>query len=68
MSSWVGGLVVTGEVECDGCGRMMRHPERYAYLSEQDQPPQRLCEKCSRVRGYLRQKKDEKGREVETFL
>lgn len=68
MNSWVGGLVVTGETECDGCGRTMRHPERYAYVSEEEQSPQRLCEKCSRARGYLRQKKDEKGREVETFL
>lgn len=68
MSSWVSGLIVSGEVECDGCGKIMKHPERYAYVSEDEQSTQRLCEKCSRARGYLNDKRDEKGRQVETFL
>jgi len=68
MVSWVSGLIVSGETKCDGCGRIMRHPERYAYVSEDDEPSLRLCEKCSRAKGYLKKRRDEKGREVETFL
>jgi hypothetical protein len=68
MTSWISGLVVSGEIQCSGCGRIVRHPERYAYLTEENKPPQRLCEKCSRTRGLLKQRRDEKGREMETFL
>ena len=72
------GLIVTGKLKCDGCGRVMKHPERYAYikwegLSSPDNVDKktslRLCENCSRARGYLRQKEGEKeGEEEETFL
>ena len=68
MPPWVAGLTATGELKCDGCGKVMRPPERYGYICEEGQPPLRLCEDCSRARGYLKQKSDEKGREVETFL
>ncbi|OGO03037.1 MAG: hypothetical protein A2Y72_00305 [Chloroflexi bacterium RBG_13_53_26] len=68
MASWVAGLIVSGEIECNGCGRVMRHPERYAHVTEDDKPRLRLCEKCSRAKGYLKKRRDEKGREVETFL
>ena len=68
MMPWVSGLIVTGELKCDGCGKVMRHPERYGYICEEGQPPLHLCDDCSRARGYLKQKKDEKGREVETLL
>lgn len=60
-------MVIAEEV-CDGCGRIMRHLERYAYVREEDNPPQRFCEDCSRERGYLTQRKDEKGRDIQTFL
>jgi hypothetical protein len=68
MTSWISGLVVSGEIQCSGCGRVVRHPERYAYLAEDNKPPQRLCERCSRTRGLLKKRRDEKGREMETFL
>jgi hypothetical protein len=68
MANWVAGLIVTGEIVCDGCGRVMRHPERYGYIKEEDKAPLRLCEDCSRARGYLKWKKDERGHEAETFL
>ena len=42
MTSWISGVIVTGEIECDGCGRIMRHPERYAYVSEDEKPVLRL--------------------------
>jgi|APFre7841882590_1041340.scaffolds.fasta_scaffold106804_2 hypothetical protein len=66
--TWVAGLIATGEVKCDGCEKIMRHPDRYAYISEEGQPPLRLCEKCSDARGHMRKRKDEKGRESASFL
>ena len=60
------GLIVTGKLTCDGCGKVMRHPERYAYLYRES-PPLRLCEGCSRARGLLTPEEDERLWE-ETFL
>ncbi len=68
MTSWVAGLIATGELVCDGCGRVVRHPERYGYVCEDGQPPVRLCQQCSEAKGYLKRKYDEKGHESETFL
>ena len=66
--TWVAGLIVTGELTCDGCGRVMKHPERYGYICEEGKPPLHLCLDCSQKEGYLKKKKDEKGKEIETFL
>jgi hypothetical protein len=68
MASWVAGLIVTGELECDGCGKTIRHPERYGYICEEDKAPLRLCEECSRAQGYLKTRGDERGRDIESFL
>ncbi len=68
---WFTGLIVVKEMVCDGCGRVAGHPERYGYIHytcEEGKPPLRLCEDCSRARGYLEWKKDERGQVVETFL
>jgi len=68
---WIAGLIVTGELVCDGCSKTMRHPERYGYIGyirDEGMSPLRLCEECSRARGYLEKKIDDRGREVETFL
>lgn len=65
MTSWVTGLIVTGELLCDGCNKIMRHPERYGYVCEEEKPPQRFCEDCSRARGYLKWSED---KNIETFL
>jgi hypothetical protein len=65
----VSGLIVVNELVCDGCGRIVKHPERYGYICEdEEEDPMRLCEECSRERGSLTHKKDDKGRERETFL
>jgi len=64
----VSGLIVTSQLICDGCGRVVRHPERYGYVCEPGVPPLRICVECSREKGYLRQRKDERGHTVETFL
>ncbi|RLC95039.1 MAG: hypothetical protein DRI39_01075 [Chloroflexi bacterium] len=68
MASWIAGLIVTGELVCDGCGKPMRHPERYGYICEEGKEPVRLCEQCSRARGYLVSRGDERGREMDSFL
>ena len=68
MTSWIAGLIVTGELVCDGCGRLMRHPERYGYVCEEESPPLRLCEDCSLEKAYLRQRWDDKGWASGSFL
>ena len=64
----VSGLMVVSELACDGCGRVMKHAARYGLVREEGKPPRRLCEDCSRKKGYLKQVRDEKGNLVETFL
>ena len=68
MTSWTAGLIVVGDMVCDGCGKVMRHPERYGYVCEEEKSPLRLCEDCSRAKGYLKGKWDEKGYHSESFL
>ena len=68
MTSWATGLIVTGDMVCDGCGKVMRHPERYGYIREEGKAPLCLCEDCSRASGYLKGKTDEKGHYSESFL
>ncbi len=65
MKPWVAGLIVTGEMVCDGCGRIMRHPERYGHICEEGKPALRFCEDCSRDKGYLKWNVEKK---METFL
>ena len=64
----VSGLIVINEMVCDECSRIMKHPERYGHVVEEGKEPLRLCEDCCREKGYLAQKKDDKGRTKETFL
>jgi len=68
MTSWTAGLIVTGQLTCDECGRVMRHPERYGYLCEEDESPLRLCQDCARKKGYLKKRWDDRGHEGESFL
>ena len=65
MKPWVAGLIVTGVMVCDGCGKTMRHPERYGYICEEGKTPLSFCEDCSRGKGYLQWNADKK---METFL
>ncbi len=69
MANKIIGLIVTGEMTCDSCGRTMRHPERYAYVcNEENGEESRFCERCSRDKGYLNKRKNERGEEIESFL
>ena len=63
------GCIAIGEVHCDGCGRMLRHPERYLAIGEEEDTETeggktlRYCIDCCLSRGYAsyRTEKGEKG-------
>ncbi|HEX74894.1 MAG TPA: hypothetical protein G4N93_07135 [Dehalococcoidia bacterium] len=67
------GCIAIGEVCCDGCGRIMRHPERYLAINETDGveveegKTLRYCAECSLSRGYARYE-EEKGEWILTFF
>jgi hypothetical protein len=66
------GCIAIGEVRCDGCGRIMRHPECYLAINEADGVEVeegkilRYCKECSQSRGYAHYE-EEKGEWVFTF-
>lgn len=60
------GCIVIGELECDGCHRVMEHGEQYL-LMEEDKKKTHLCTQCALDRGYARYVK-EKGEKVLTFF
>jgi len=67
------GCIAIGEVHCDGCGRIIRHPERYLAIYETDGVEAeegktlRYCVECSLVKGYAHYQ-EEKGEQVLTFF
>ena len=60
------GCIVTGEMECDGCHRIMGHMERYLLIDEQDRKL-RFCVDCCLSKGYAVYM-NEKGEDVLTFF
>jgi len=60
------GLIAIGEITCDGCGRAIRHPERYLAIDE-ERKTLRYCVECCFKMGYARYK-EEKGEQVVTFF
>ncbi len=65
------GCIAAGEVICDGCGRTIKHPQRYLLMSEGDGEEEktlRYCVDCCLNRGYAQYKKMDKGEEVLTFF
>ncbi len=67
------GCIAIGEIHCDGCGRMMRHPERYLAVDEKDGveveegETSRYCIDCCLKKGYAHYK-EEKGKRILTFF
>jgi len=67
------GCIAAGDVRCDGCGRVIRHPERYLLFDEEegDESEQgkmrRYCVECALLKGYAHYK-EEKGKKVLTFF
>ena len=65
------GCIAVGEVTCDGCGRTIKHPQRYLLMSEKNNEEEKTlhyCVDCCLNRGYAQYKKMEKGEEVLTFF
>ena len=60
------GCIAISEVLCDGCGRIIRHPERYLLMDEEGKTS-RYCVECSLKKGYAHYKL-EKGEQVLTFF
>ena len=67
------GCIAIGEIRCDGCGQIIKHPERYLAIydeegveSEQGQTL-RYCVDCCLSRGYAHYRM-EKGEQILTFF
>lgn len=65
------GCIAVGEVHCDGCGRTVKHPERYLAIDEDEGADEgkvtRYCLDCCLEKGYARYKTEGGTREL-TFL
>jgi hypothetical protein len=65
------GCIAIGEIHCDGCGRTVKHPDRYLAIYDEEgvEPTKvlRYCVECSLSRGYAHYRM-EKGEQVLTFF
>ncbi|TRZ52954.1 MAG: hypothetical protein D4S01_02085 [Dehalococcoidia bacterium] len=67
------GCISVGEVQCDGCHRIIPYPERYLAVDEKDGveveegETSRYCVDCCLAKGYA-QYKIEKGERVLSFF
>ena len=66
------GCIAIGETRCDGCGRIIKHPERYLCTDEEGAESEpgkmwRYCVDCCLSRGYAHYK-TEKGEQILTFF
>lgn len=68
------GCIAVGDVRCDGCGRTIKHPERFLVMDEEAGTEEkagkvlRYCIDCSLSKGYAHYKQVEKGKQVLTFF
>ncbi|HEY55954.1 MAG TPA: hypothetical protein G4N90_00795 [Dehalococcoidia bacterium] len=61
------GCISLGNVECDGCHRIIPHAERYLIIEEEDGAVVNLCAACCLEKGYARYREDKRER-VLTFF
>ncbi len=67
------GCIAIGEIRCDGCGRIIKHPERYLTIHDEEgiESEQgkilRYCVDCCLSRGYAHYR-IEKGEQILTFF
>ncbi len=67
------GCIAIGDIRCDGCGRIIRHSERYLAIGEKDgvegEEGETLhyCIDCCLNKGYAHYI-EEKGQEILTFF
>jgi hypothetical protein len=59
------GCIATGEIKCDGCGRLIGDGERYLVMEEDEK--QCLCIDCCLSKGHATYS-EEKGERVLTFF
>ena len=60
------GCIAINNIQCDGCGRIIRHPERYLIIDEEDKSL-RYCIDCCLEKGYAHYELN-KGKQVLTFF
>ena len=67
------GVIYLGNVECDGCQRIVPYAERYMIVDEEDSDEVESCKKlyycvdCCLEKGYAHYR-EEKGEKVLTFF
>ncbi len=67
------GCIVIGELRCDGCGRLIKHPERYLAICDEEGVESeqgktlRYCVDCCLSRGYAHYRM-ERGEQILTFF
>ncbi len=68
------GCIAIGDIRCDGCGRIIPHPERYLLIEEKDGveveggEKKHYCVECSLNKGYARYTEERGQKEVLTFF
>ena len=66
------GCIAVGETRCDGCGRLLKHPDRYLLVKEKDGveveegETVQYCVDCCLEKGYAHHRM-EKGERILTF-
>ncbi len=67
------GCIAIGEIRCGGCGRTIKHPERYLAIYDEEGVESeqgktlRYCVDCCLSRGYAHYRM-EKGEQILTFF
>ncbi|MEW6141690.1 MAG: hypothetical protein AB1597_00840 [Chloroflexota bacterium] len=61
------GCIAISEVACDGCGRILRHGERYLADDVKSGGTKRLCVDCCAKKGMVGHKR-ERGQEIMTLF
>lgn len=67
------GCLSLGELQCDGCHRMIRHSERYLAIEEEDGveaetgQTARYCMECAVKKGYASYRAEKDGRILTIF-
>jgi len=61
------GCIAIGEFHCDGCDNIIKHPERYLAINEEEGKLSRYCLKCCLEKGYTHYK-TEGGKQQLTIL
>ena len=66
--------IAVGEIRCDGCEHIIRHPEHYLAIDEEEDveaqwgKTSRYCIECSLRKGYAHYEEAEKGKQIVVFF